>query len=250
MSEEYGTRLRASAGSAIKEPTFFENFATGFATGNPDLDPEQSTSWEVGVEQALASERLRLHATWFDQSFKDLIQYTFAPPAAGDPNFFNVAAAEARGLELVVDAIFGPLRSGASWTRVETKVTDSGFDEGEGATFVDGQALLRRPKNTVALDAAVDVSTVDVSARYVHVGDRSDRDFATFPATPVTLDGYGLLSLAVQWAAVRATDDRPGLTLLLRGENLLDSTYQEAFGFAAPGRGLYVGGSFTLGGVS
>ncbi|MBI4421168.1 MAG: TonB-dependent receptor, partial [Gemmatimonadetes bacterium] len=35
-----GTRIRGSLGSGFKEPTFFENFATGFVTGNPALKPE------------------------------------------------------------------------------------------------------------------------------------------------------------------------------------------------------------------
>ncbi len=43
-----GALVRASVGTAIKEPTFFENFATGFARGNPDLEPEHSLAWEVG----------------------------------------------------------------------------------------------------------------------------------------------------------------------------------------------------------
>ena len=42
-SGESSTRLRGSAGRALKTPTFFENFATGFARGNPYLDPESST---------------------------------------------------------------------------------------------------------------------------------------------------------------------------------------------------------------
>ena len=46
-------RFRASAGTGIKEPTFFENYATGFTIGNPDLAPERSSSWEVGWEQGL-----------------------------------------------------------------------------------------------------------------------------------------------------------------------------------------------------
>ena len=40
--------LRAAIGTGIKEPTFSENFDSTFALGNPDLDPEQSISWEVG----------------------------------------------------------------------------------------------------------------------------------------------------------------------------------------------------------
>ena len=34
----------------------------------------------------------------------------------------------------------------------------------------------------------------------------------------------------------------------LRAENLLGADYEEAWGFPAPGRGVYLGGSVALGG--
>jgi hypothetical protein len=40
----------------------------------------------------------------------------------------------------------------------------------------------------------------------------------------------------------------PEIRLTLRGENLLGERYQEAFGFDAPGRQLYLGASVALGG--
>ncbi len=248
VAEGLGSRVRASVGTAIKEPTFSENFATGFATGNPDLRPEETRSWEIGLDQPLFEDRVRLAVTWFDQAFTDLIQYTFAPPNPGDPNYFNVAAADAVGLEADAELALGLLTAGVSWTRLDTEVVDSGFDEGEGATFVNGEPLLRRPKHSVAFRAHTRVSTVDLSSRYVRVGSRSDRDFATFPASPVTLPAYGLLSVAARWAAVEPSGSRPGLTIEVRGENLLDAEYEEAVGFDAPGRGLYVGGSVSWGG--
>ncbi|HSH74198.1 MAG TPA: TonB-dependent receptor, partial [Longimicrobiales bacterium] len=95
-----GARVRASAGSAIKEPTFYENYATGFARGNPDLEPERSGAWEVGLERQLLADAATVRLTYFSQRFRDLIQYTFTPPAPTEPNFFNVAKAAARGLEV------------------------------------------------------------------------------------------------------------------------------------------------------
>src|SRR5207244_12607182 len=45
-----GTRVRATAGTGFREPAFFENYSTGFTVGNPDLRPEHSRSWELGLE--------------------------------------------------------------------------------------------------------------------------------------------------------------------------------------------------------
>ncbi len=242
-------RLRGAAGRGIKEPTFFENFASGFARGNPDLEPERSTSWEVGVEQELFTGALDLQATYFDQSFRDLIQYTFAPPNPTDPNYFNAAAATARGIEVAAAVSMGALRASADLTWLDTETSDAGFDEGEGTTFVEGAALLRRPETQLNAFGAYQVSSgsrLSVTAR--RIGPREDRDFRSFPAMPVTLEAHTVVDVGAEVTLVAPTGGRPGFTLTLRGENLFDESYEEVFGFGAPGRGLYVGGRVTLGG--
>jgi vitamin B12 transporter len=243
-----GTLVRASIGTAIKEPTFFENFATGFAVGNPDLDPERAFSWEFGVEQPLLANRLRLSVTFFDQSYEDLIQFTFAPPDPGDPNFFNIAAATSRGLELDGEFDLGPVSAGGTWTWLDTEVTDSGFDSGEGAAFVKGEALLRRPGSAFAFRVGTSSARVDIRADLSIVGERSDRDFSTFPATPIALAGYTLLAIGGEWRVTESREGRPGFAVQLRAENLLAEDYQEVFGFGAPGRALYLGGRVSFGG--
>jgi vitamin B12 transporter len=241
-------RLRGAAGRAIKEPTFFENFSSGFSTGNPDLDPERSSSWEIGVEQSFMAGAITFDATWFDQEFRDLIQYTFAPPRPGDPNFFNVAEADARGVEAGAALAAGAFNVRAEGTWLKTEVVDAGFDQGPGASFVAGEPLLRRPERTLGVSAAwtpLDRLRLRVSA--LRVGERSDRDFSTFPASAVTLGAYTLVSAGARATLLDARPGRPGLELTLRGENLLDASYQEVFGFAAPGRGVYLGGRVTFG---
>jgi vitamin B12 transporter len=248
-SQRHGTRLRASAGTALKEPTFFENFATGFARGNENLQPERSRSWELGVDQALFAGNAHFRVTWFDQSFADLIQYTFATSTPNESNFFNVAAATSRGLETEIDGVLGSFRGSASWTRLDTEVTDSGFDEGPGATFVVGEALLRRPKHTFNARVVADVgSRAQLLADVTVVGSRADRDFTQFPAAPVQLARYINLALGGSIEIVAAKAGTPGFVLELRGENLLDQDFEEVFGFRAPGRALYVKGVLRFGG--
>ncbi|MDE2794742.1 MAG: TonB-dependent receptor [Gemmatimonadota bacterium] len=242
------TRLRAAAGTGIKEPTFFETYAAGFTRGNPDLEPEHSTSFEAGLDQDLGG-GARLSLTGFSQSYRDLIQYTFSPPTQGGPNYHNVARARSRGVEAegVVDA--GPVQLTANYTWLYTEVEDAGFHEGEGATFVAGEPLLRRPKHTAGGSASVQVAAAarfEVGLR--HTGERADRDFSTWPATPVTLPAYTVVDLAAEIEVVGARAGRPGFELTVRAENLMGAEYEEVWGFAAPGRGLYVGGRVVVGG--
>ncbi len=234
-----GTKLRASVGRSFKAPTFFENFATGFVVGNPDLDPERSLSWEVGLEQTLADGRLTLRGAYFDQSFDDLIQFSFTEV----PNYKNIAEAKASGVEIEANVVpAADFVIGANYTYLDTDVIDAGFDSGDGATFVEGKRLLRRPSTTLNVTAMYrGWDRGVVSAVVNHVGDRDDRDFATFPATPVVLPTYTILDLAAQIELFPQQTDL-GLTWTLRVENVFDKKYVEAFGFPVRGRTVFVGG--------
>jgi len=241
-------RLRASAGRSLKEPTFYETFATGFARGNADLKPETGRSWEAGLDGVVLSGKVRLSGTWFAQSFSNLIQYTFSPPTQEDPNFFNVASAESRGFELETTFESGAVQGGASWTWLDTKVTDAGFDTGLGAAFVEGESLLRRPRHKFEAYLAAELGLrAGVSADVSVIGTRSDRNFSTFPAERVTLGRYTNLSLGGSWTLIPGKPGRAGFTLTARSENVLDRSFHEVFGFRAPGRGLYLGGTLTFG---
>jgi vitamin B12 transporter len=238
-----GTRVRASLGKAFKEPTFYENFAASpFARGNPDLDPERALSWEIGVEQEIGSTSVVLGATYFHQRFDDLIQYTAVAPEPDAPNYFNLAAANALGVE--VELRGEPLRGldlGASYTYLHTEVIDAGADEGPGAGFVEGERLLRRPTHALSADVSYRVrERAFASLRLNYVGERDDRDFGTFPATPVTLPWYVTLDLAAEATLWR------GLAATFRVDNLLDEEYEEVYGFVAPGRRWLVGGKVRL----
>ncbi len=243
------TRLRASAGTAIKEPTFFENYATGFARGNPGLDPERSMSWEVGLDRTAMAGRLAVSMSYFHQALRDLIQYTFSTPAPGDPNFFNVAAADTRGVELAARLRSGPLSGSLAWTWLHTEVVDAGYDEGPGATFVEGGPLIRRPGQTIAVRGAYTAGArARLSAGATLVGARADRDFSTYPSRAVTLPAWVDVSAGAEVRVIGGGNGRPSLTLTLRGENLLDAGHQEVFGYPAPGRALTLGARAGLGG--
>jgi vitamin B12 transporter len=240
-----GTRLRVAAGNAFREPTLPENFArSAFERGNAGLRPERTRSVEAGVEQALPLGLGTVAGTWFLQRFRDVIQYGRLAPVAGtadSSNYFNVAAANAGGVEL--EARFAPVAGVAStlsYTHVDTRVTDPGFQTGANAAFVRGGRLLRRPANLASL--AVTAPVVDrgtVSARVSYTGRRDDIDFATFRRG--TLPSYVLVNLAGELALLRRAD-RPGsVSLTLRADNVLDRRYQPFYGFRAPGATVLAG---------
>ena len=238
-----GTRLYASAGTAFKEPTFFHNFGGAGVVGNPDLEPERSFSIEGGVEQSVLSRKLVLAATAFRQRFRDLIDFTVAP-ADGGPNYFNVAAASADGVEFEAAAQPIPaLLVKAGYTWLHTVVTDSGFDGGDGSEFGADQRLLRRPKVTVSFQAryrALERATVGAAVR--RISSRDDLDFSVFPFERVTLPPYMLVDLSTEITALRSNEAPVGVIVIGRVENVFDETYQQALGFRTRGRTVLIGG--------
>jgi vitamin B12 transporter len=244
-----GVRIRASAGTAFKEPSFFENFSENpFARGNPDLDPERSTSWEVGAEHEVGNGRLRFAGTYFVQRFRDLIQYTATAQSPGDPNFFNIAQANAAGFEAEGrGTIAAGLTVGAGYTYLRTQVVDAGYDSGPGAAFVEGERLLRRPAHSFQAEAAYrfpDRGSLTANVRVV--GRRDDRDFGTFPATPVVLEAYATLDVAAELIVLEGERGTPTVTASGRMANLLNELYQPVFGFRAPGRTVHVGAKIVF----
>jgi vitamin B12 transporter len=193
------------------------------------------------VEQSLFRNNFQLSATYFNQQFKDIIQYISLRQNPLDPSFLNVASAESKGLELEAEMVIQAFRIGTSWTLLQTRVTDSGFDVGGGATFVDGQPLLRRPNQSFSSWITRTGDKADISAHFSRIGERTDRDFSTYPATRIIMPIHKLLSIESAWRAMVNNNGQAAVTFRIKGENLLDQNYQEIFGFQAPGRNLTIG---------
>lgn len=239
------TRLRVSAGTGFKEPTFFESFAQGFVRGNPDLRPERTRSWEAGLAHRLG--RVTLSFTYFDQAFRDLIEFTFTPAPPDTLNYFNVTGADADGLEAEARATLG-----RGWTAVlrytylDTRVTHPGVDPGPDAAFAPGARLLRRPTNAATLELHGPVTgrgRVVVALRYT--GNRADHDFATFPAARVTLPASTQLDLGGEYELVAGRGI--GLVLDARVENLFDDPSRDVVNLPARGRVVTIGGRLRAG---
>jgi len=211
-----GTRLKATYGTGFKAPTLYQLFSP---YGNPDLQPEESTGWDVGVEQSLCEDRVTVGATYFKNEFKNLID--FGPMFT----YINVGKAQTKGVE--TSLTYRPASNvsvRATYTRTSTE------DES------NGKALLRRPRNKAGLDVNWQpCKSTNLNLAVARVGPRTDMDFNAFPAARVKLDSYTLVNLA-------ATHDfSKTVQVFGRVENLLDERYEEVFGYGTAGIGVYGG---------
>lgn len=214
--EPVGLRVRSSYGTGFRAPTLNELFYQDpwGSSGNPDLKPEQSSSWEVGMNKGLFGEKVSLSVTYFEQQYEDLIQWEEVAPWVWQPQ--NVAEAEVKGVE----------------TDVLVKVTDA-FNLKAGYTNLDtedkttGQRLRRRPKDKLNVQATLSGERFSLLADYIFVGERLDAGNE--------LDSYNLVNLSGSYRLTK------NLRLTARVENLMDEDYEEADGFGTPGTAFYGG---------
>lgn len=212
-----GWRLRGSAGTGLRAPTLGERFGAGF--GNPELVPERSLGWDLGVDlDRPSAKKLRLAVTGFEQQYSDLIEYSFT-----ERRLLNAGRARARGVECSA-----ALEPWPSW-RLELDYTWK-----RTANRETRESLLRRPRHSLGLLAersGAGGGEWVVSAR--HVGRRRD------------VEGIGLPSYTIFDAAYSLPlADR--LSGFLRLDNVFDRNYQEIVGYAATGRSVYVGLELAL----
>ncbi|MFL5608431.1 MAG: TonB-dependent receptor plug domain-containing protein [Gemmatimonadaceae bacterium] len=223
------THVRASFGTAFREPTFLESYGGGFVNGNPALAPEQAFSVDVGVEQRLGDHGT-LGATYFNNSFRNMIDYRYAQTG---PDYFNLARTRTSGLELEgrIELLAG-FHADAAFTYLDTKVVDPGASTAPTALFVPGAHLLRRPMHTldVGVGYRAEQGGLDVRAR--RVGTREDNYYAPdFSASHVTLPAYTRVDLSGELALTPASMRRGRATATLRVENLFDARYTDVAGF-------------------
>lgn len=217
-----GTKLKGAYGTGFKAPSLYQLYSQ---YGDPNLGPEKSTGWDVGVEQSLLGGRVSVSATYFHNDFENLIEYDSTASM-----YSNVAGARTEGVELY--ASLSPhdnidLRAGYTYTDTEDKST--------------GEALRRRARNKVTADFNWRFhGKGNVNVGVVYVGSRDDLDYSAWPATPVTLDSYTLVDLA---ASYHVTDN---VQLTGRVENLLDEDYEEAKGYGTSGFAAYGGVKIML----
>lgn len=215
------SRLHASVGTGVQNPTLIEQFGFTPASfqGNPDLTPEKSFGWDVGVEQRFWSGRLVADVTYFEQTLEDEIATDFS---AATPTPFNQdGESDRRGVE--VAATFLPT------DQLSFDLAYTWLD----AENPDGSVEVRRPEHEGRIGAAFRFNDGDsmlrADARFVAGNYDTDFTAASFGADTIRLDDYVVVDIA---ASHRLTE---AFEIYGRVNNLLDTDYEELDGYATEG---------------
>jgi vitamin B12 transporter len=217
---EYGvtlparTRLSFAAGTAFHAPDGTDRFGPG---GNPDLEPETSMQFELGVRQPIGA-RQQVYLSAFRNEIDELVSFRIFDPITFEGRNENIERARIRGIEA------GYVFDGVLWrVRAEAWLQDP-------RNRTTGERLLRRAREAATLAVQRSVGRAELGFDVLASGAR--RDFG-FPAQ-VTLEPYAVLGFAARY---RISDD---WLLQARLDNALDERYELADGFNTERR------SFTL----
>jgi vitamin B12 transporter len=240
----WGTRFHGSYGTGIKNPTFLDRF--GFFpkqfVGNPNLKPERSEGWDIGIEQPFWEDRFTVGVTYFEEKLEDDIFGFFCDPNLGcDPLTFVPLTAinlegtsEREGVEVTVRMeLFAGFSVTGAYTYVDSTEPDASSHQ---------VREIRRPKHIASVIANYRFldNRANLNLGIDYNGEQKDLDFSTLER--VTLDDYTLVNVAGSYVVNKY------LTVFARIENLFDDDYEEILGFRARGIGTFGGVRLNLGG--
>lgn len=208
-----GVVLFASWSEGFKLPSLYALAYPIIA--NPDLLPERSRTFDAGAEARWNDVFARV--ILFHSRYADLIDFDAE-------RFTNVnrSRVTARGVEAELDAPLAPaVRLAANLTYLDTDVPAGVPPLRSRPEWQGFMALRWTPSEAV---------TAEASGAYT-----SDFFDSSVPTGPVVLEERFVAGAALRYRLA------PVLWLTLSGENLLDSDYEDAVGFPAPGRVFRLG---------
>ncbi|MCQ4311860.1 TonB-dependent vitamin B12 receptor [Pseudomonas stutzeri] len=209
--------LTAAYGTAYRAPTFNDLYypAGAFTAGNPDVQPEESESYEIGIRGSHGWGEWSVNA--YENQIEDLIVWAGTSPMRPE----NVDVARIRGIETTVATVL------------------AGWDVNANLTFMDpqdrskanhGHLLQRRAKRQFNLDLDRQFGAIGLGASLYAVSERFDKASNTEESR---MPGYALMDLRSEYRIDEAW------RLQVKLANLFDRQYETTQTYEQPGRAVY-----------
>jgi outer membrane cobalamin receptor len=237
-----GTRLRFSYATGIKEARFEESLANGPGIlPNPNLKAEENRAFETGIEQSFLSGRYAFSATYFNNLFRNQVDFGIVDQKTFTGEYENIDKSFAHGAEVEFRGRQSSrlsLEAGYNYTSTQILEQPFAFD----SQHQPGNPLLRRPKHSGSLLFSYLGSRWAANLGGSFVGRRPDSDFFVLPTPVDHAAGYVRLDLG-GWYAINSR-----ITAYANVENALDRRYNEVVGYPALPVNFRAGFRFRIGG--
>jgi len=231
--DAWWARVHGGYGTGTRAPGAFE---IAF-TDNPGLKPERTRSLEGGVETGWLDGRLVADVLYFRNSYDDLIVTVGRVAGTTTYRSDNISNALSQGVEASLSVRpFPALTVRGGVVGLHTEILANDGRPGAPTPFEVGDPLLRRPELAGFADVLVTAGRVSGFFRVDNRGDTQDID-PSFGVNAGIFTNPGFTT-ADAGVSVRLLDR---VEVFGRALNLLDTQYEEIFGFPSLGRSAMVG---------
>ncbi|MDO9261818.1 MAG: TonB-dependent receptor plug domain-containing protein, partial [Flavobacteriaceae bacterium] len=211
--------LMGSASSAYITPSLYQLYSS---YGNLNLNPEESTTYELGYNLQLFNKKLSLNQTYFYREETNKIGF-FTDFTTWKSYYYNQDGKQLfRGIEnelsyFVTDNL--KLKINHTYTHLDA----------------NNSYLIPKIKWNAFVDYHITTKS-NISAQYQYNGRRTAQDFRDYPATIINLESYQLFNLSFKTVLIK---DR--LNFFMDVNNLLNEKFIENLGYATKGRNFSAG---------
>ncbi|AXY55821.1 TonB-dependent receptor [Acinetobacter chinensis] len=211
------TSIYANIGTAFKAPSltelyYFTEGTYGNTYGNPDLKPEESISYEIGLNQNIG-QHLTAFLSAYQTEVKNLISYKYGSP---NSTYINIDKAEIKGGEL-----------GFKWKKDDLFLTTE-YAYADSVNKKTDLKIAYRPKQTLTFTTGLENATYGISTSLI-----ARSDIYADGANKVKAPGYATVDLNMYW------NINPNVKVFSNIINMGDVNYRTADNF---GNGWYVDG--------
>ncbi len=225
------TTLRASVGKAFKAPTLSDMYSTNVLYGkvyesNPDLKPEKTTSWEIGVQHRFPT-GTTIRATYYENYLKDLIYRSDVSPTLSVMR--NAGKAEVKGIELEIrQRVLTGLTAFANFTYNDAKITKN-----TAIPETEGKRMTYTPQKMFNIGLEGEKGPWSGSVIGSYVGDvyLNDKNLDTVNNVYGSYDPYFVLDAKLGYQI------KKWLSASFAVNNILDRKYYQYY--IMPGRKMY-----------
>ncbi|RDG31665.1 TonB-dependent siderophore receptor [Oceanispirochaeta sp. M1] len=225
-------KFKGNTGTSYHNPGFDDLFwsSGSFASGNPDLLPEESFNWDLGVYFGPAA-GFTVSSVFYQNFSTNLIQWLPSPGGTWRP--VNIGKAKIQGLENMLSWLI-PIKKGSlGFTELRGSYTWMQAVEDMDGSVHQGNQLPYRPMHTADLSLSYSLKQTSLTLSSRYMGYRF-----------TNMANIKYLDDVLTFDTVFKTGLKNGLYFNAGILNITDIQYTDKLGYPVPGREWTIGGGY------